>query len=148
MHIIAAATFGKFQQRFLEELHDEIQSHIKQQESGLVPQPVHGINVIESDVLAPDPVRKGGLVRSDSVRLQELLVILSLTCCQQHTFRQPAKPLQPPTPRTSVLGLDRLAAEKRAREAANGDNSRKRPRLDYEDGQFKGLPVLVCVCMF
>ncbi|EJD44265.1 hypothetical protein AURDEDRAFT_125294 [Auricularia subglabra TFB-10046 SS5] len=117
----AAATFGRFQQHFLEELHDEIQSHIQQQESGLAAKPVYGINVIESEVLAPEPTRQGGLVRPDS----------------QHTFRQPAKPLQPPTPRTSVLGLDRLAQEKRARAAAQEDGSRKRPRLEYEDGSFK-----------
>ena len=59
---------------------------------------------------------------------------------QRHTFRQPAKPIEPPTPRTSVLGLDRLASEKRA-VAANDktDESRKRPRQD--DGTeifFKG----------
>jgi len=63
----AAGTFGKFQQQFLEELHDEIASHVQQQKTGLVAQPVQGFNVIDSDVLAPEPVRKGGLVRPDSV---------------------------------------------------------------------------------
>ena len=46
---------------------------------------------------------------------------------QRHTFRAPAK-LEPPTPRTSVLGLDRLAKEKRT--AATLDAARKKPRID------------------
>lgn len=55
---------------------------------------------------------------------------------QVHTFRTPAKPIPPPTPRASVLGLDRLAQDKRAAEA-NGENGRKRPRL--EETSFKGM---------
>ena len=59
---------------------------------------------------------------------------------QQHTFKQSAKPLEPPTPRTSVLGLDRLAMQKRAERAAEADNIRKRPRDDYKHGNtFKGM---------
>lgn len=58
---------------------------------------------------------------------------------QKHTFRQPAKPIEPPTPRASILGLDRLAQEKRAAAAANGEGSRKKPRLDDgEEPFFKG----------
>jgi len=52
---------------------------------------------------------------------------------QKHTFRQPAKPLEPLTPRGSLLGLDRLAQEKREEQ----DASRKRPRID-DDAVFKG----------
>jgi hypothetical protein len=59
---------------------------------------------------------------------------------QQHTFRKPAKPLEPPTPRTSVLGLDRLAKEKRAAKTnAEDEGSRKKQRLD-DDAVFKGVP--------
>ncbi|KAI0074794.1 P-loop containing nucleoside triphosphate hydrolase protein [Panus rudis PR-1116 ss-1] len=112
--ITAAKTFGKFQDSFLAELHAEISSHTKQQESGLAPQPIHGIFVHDSEVLAPEPARAGGLVRQDA----------------NHTFRKPAKPIEPPTPRTSLLGLDRLAQEKRAAAAANNEGSRKKPRLD------------------
>ena len=59
---------------------------------------------------------------------------------QRHTFRQPAKPIEPPTPRTSILGLDRLASEKRAAVASDRLNeSRKKPRLDDgEEPYFKG----------
>lgn len=56
---------------------------------------------------------------------------------EPHTFRQPAKPLEPPTPRPSTLGLDRLASEKRAAAAQNGGDA-KRPRLDSGGAQFKG----------
>ncbi|KAF5393682.1 hypothetical protein D9757_000342 [Collybiopsis confluens] len=42
------------------------------------------------------------------------------------------KPLEPPTPRTSVLGLDRLAKEKRAA-AANGEEGSAK-RTKYDDG--------------
>ena len=47
--------------------------------------------------------------------------------------------MEPPTPRTSVLGLDRLAREKRAAAASEGDNNRKKPRLDGDtELHFKG----------
>ncbi|KAF9073957.1 P-loop containing nucleoside triphosphate hydrolase protein [Rhodocollybia butyracea] len=113
--IKAAESFGKFQDSFLAEIHSEILSHAKQEETGLAPQPVAGITVHDSDVLQPETVRQGGLVRGDL----------------QHTFTKPLKPLEPPTPRTSVLGLDRLAKEKRAAIADEG--SRKRMKFD-DDG--------------
>ncbi|KAH9947324.1 P-loop containing nucleoside triphosphate hydrolase protein [Amylocystis lapponica] len=111
--ITAAKAFGNLKDSFLTELHAEIDTHSRQEASGHTPQPVQGIVVHDSEVLEPDPVREGGLVRKDA----------------RHTFRQPARPLEPPTPRTSVLGLDRLAQEKRAALAANGEGSRKKPRL-------------------
>ena len=55
---------------------------------------------------------------------------------KQHRFKQPAKPLEPPTPRTSVLGLDRLAREKRAASTSE-DVDKKRQKLD-SDKLFKG----------
>ncbi|KAH9917373.1 P-loop containing nucleoside triphosphate hydrolase protein [Epithele typhae] len=116
--ISAARTFGKFKDSFLAELHAEILSHEKQEATGKPAQPVQGIVVHDSDVLEPEPVRQGGLMRKEV----------------KHTFRQPVKPLAPPTPRSSVLGLDRLAQEKRAAAAAaaagNEEGSRKRARLD------------------
>ena len=63
----AARAFGKFQGSFLTELHSEIISHLKQEASGLVPQPVQGITVQGSEVLEPDIPRPGGLMRSDTV---------------------------------------------------------------------------------
>lgn len=122
-------------------------SHVKEEATGVTAQPVQGITVHDSDVLEPEPVRPGGLVRNDTVRLHHALNFhIKLTPRQRHTFRQPAKPVEPPTPRASLLGLDRLAMEKRAAAAndlANGEGSRKKPRLD--DGNepfFKGRSYL------
>ncbi|KAF9513871.1 hypothetical protein BS47DRAFT_1295708 [Hydnum rufescens UP504] len=113
--IAAALTFGKFQEKFLKELHFEILSHARQEDAGHLVQAPAGMTVVDSDILEPDPVRQGGLMRPES----------------RHTFRTPAKPLEPPTPRTSVLGLDRLALEKRKTTAV--ESSRKKPRV--EDGE-------------
>lgn len=120
-------------------MHTEISSHATQEATGLVPQPIEGIIVTDSDVLVPENSRPGGLFqRSDSV-CSSVYIISLLTLIQQHTFRKPAKPLEPPTPRASILGLDRLAIEKRAAAAAersNEDGSRKKPRLDDGDEPF------------
>ncbi|KAJ7627694.1 hypothetical protein DFH06DRAFT_1007162 [Mycena polygramma] len=120
----AAQTFGKFQDTFLAELHAEILLHAKQEATGVVPQPIEGITVHDSDVLEPEPARPGGLMRPDT----------------RHTFRKPAT-LEPPTPRSSLLGLDRLAQEKRAA-AANGEGARKKPRLDDGAEPFFKVPSL------
>ncbi|KAL5511427.1 DHX38 [Sanghuangporus vaninii] len=120
--IQAAKGFGKFKDSFLSELHDEILSHIKQEANGHVPAPVNGITVIDSDVLEPEPTRQGGLMRKDV----------------KHTFRAPAKPLEPPTPRTSVFGLDKLAKDKRAAAAAAQENdTRKRQKGSSGEPVFK-----------
>ncbi|KAF8508472.1 P-loop containing nucleoside triphosphate hydrolase protein [Gautieria morchelliformis] len=111
--IKAATAFGKFQKQFLSELHAEIISHVKKEQAGLPAQPVQGMIVHDSDVLEPEPPRQGGLMRNDA----------------KHTFRTPARPLEPPTPRPSILGLDNLAKDKRAA-AMDGEGTRKRPRLD------------------
>lgn len=66
----AAKSFGKFKDSFLAELHAEILSHAKQEETGHIPEPVPGVQGIiihDSEVLEPDPVREGGLVRTDAV---------------------------------------------------------------------------------
>lgn len=68
LSISAAGTFGKFQDSFLAELHADILLHAKQEETGVVPQPVQGITVHDSDVLEPPPARPGGLMRPDTVR--------------------------------------------------------------------------------
>ena len=65
------------------------------------------------------------------VRSHNRPTIYILTHFKQHRFKQPAKPLEPPTPRTSVLGLDRLAKEKRAASTSE-DGGRKRQKLDSD----------------
>lgn len=70
----AAKSFGKFKDSFLAELHAEISSHEKQEATGLHPQPVQGIVVYDSEVLEPEPVRQGGLMRKEAVRVSILYV--------------------------------------------------------------------------
>jgi len=53
-------------------------SHIEQEVSGPAPRPVEGITVHDSEVLEPDPIRQGGLVRSDTVCLFELCTLVCL----------------------------------------------------------------------
>ena len=97
----------------------------------------------DTEVLEPEPVRQGGLVRKDTVSLSLSRTLMGFSFCranfdtQQHTFRQPAKPLEPPTPRASNLGLDRLAIEKRAA-ALQEDGNKKRQRVDNGEPYFKG----------
>ncbi|KAG8913730.1 DEAH-box RNA helicase prp16 [Tulasnella sp. 408] len=119
----AAKSFGKFRDDFLSGIHTEIVTHAQQEpvaHTGNGPRPVFGMTVHDSDVLEPEPVRKGGLMQAGI----------------NHTFRAPAKPIAPPTPRASLLGLDRLAAEKRAAKREEEEGSRKRARHD-EEPQFK-----------
>ncbi|KAG9003089.1 DEAH-box RNA helicase prp16 [Tulasnella sp. 427] len=121
--VVAAKSFGKFRDEFLSEIHSEIVTHAQQEQAthtGSGPRPVFGMTVHDSDVLEPEPVRRGGLVQAGL----------------NHTFRAPAKPIAPPTPRASLLGLDKLAAEKRAAKREEEEGSRKRARHE-EEPQFK-----------
>ena len=95
------------------------------------------MQVQDTDVLQPDPVRQGGLVQKDLVSLVLIPNLVVLNIGQQHTFRKPAAPLDPPTPRGSALGLDRLALEKRAA-SSQRDEDGKRQRLDSREPHFKG----------
>lgn len=75
----AAKSFGKFSDAFLVEVHGEILSHVNQEAMGNLLQPSHGIVVQDTDVLQPEPVRQGGLVRKEIVRLPPVNVPI-LTC--------------------------------------------------------------------
>lgn len=74
----AAKSFGRFSDPFLVEIHGEILSHVNNESMGNFLQPSHGIVVQDSDVLQPEPIRQGGLVRKDIVR-QVPLITLALT---------------------------------------------------------------------
>jgi pre-mRNA-splicing factor ATP-dependent RNA helicase DHX38/PRP16 len=65
------------------------------------------------DVLAPEPIVEPGF--------------------SYHRFRQPASSSQPLSPRTSVLGLDRLAQDKRSASASDRPLPSKKARLDDGD---------------
>jgi hypothetical protein len=85
-------------------------------------QPLNGTTP-HTDILQPEPVLPGGLIR--------------------HTFKQPVRQ----TPSPSILGLDRLARDKRSA-AANGNSelSSKKPRIDDGDKPyFKGSWQALCV---
>ena len=133
----AARGFGKFQDSFLGELYADIHTHSRQEETGHVPQPVPGITVHDSDILEPEPAREGGLTQKSKVMVRNYhrCSLARTYLLQRHTFR---KPLEPPTPRRSVLGLDRLAKEKRAEREEEESLQRKRPRLG-DDPVFKGV---------
>ena len=60
-------TFGKFKESFLAEVHAEILSHVNQEASSRALQPVEGITLHDSEVLEPEPVREGGLIRKGTV---------------------------------------------------------------------------------
>jgi len=92
----------------------------------------------DTDVLQPEPVRPGGLVQKNMVSPVSFSNLMVHNVSQQHTFRKPATPLEPPTPQVSVLGLDRLAIEKRAA-SSQGDGNGKRQRLDSREPHFKGM---------
>ena len=138
MNVLAAKSFGKFRESFLAEIHNEI-LHAKSEALGVSPQPVKGIHVQDSDVLEPEPMRKGGLVQINAVcTLFTSRIIISFCInCKNHVFRPPSKPLEPPTPRTSILGLDRLAQEKRAATTSNFSD-RKRQKRSEDTPVFKG----------
>ncbi|KAF8494146.1 hypothetical protein F5888DRAFT_1848304 [Russula emetica] len=74
----------------------------------------------DTDILQPELVRQGGLVQRN----------------KQRVFRKPPAPLEPPTPRVSVLGLDQLPIAKRAA-SSQGDGNGKCQRLDSREPRFK-----------
>lgn len=97
---IAAKSFGKLKDSFLAELHSEITSHVRQEESGVAPQPVQGMVVHDSEVLEPDPIRQGGLVRNDAVCRQLPMECRSLTLVSRDTHSVSLR---------NLLNLPRLA---------------------------------------
>ena len=87
---LAAKSFGKFKDSFLAELHSEILSHAKQEATGSAVQIVAGITVHDSDILEPEPIRQGGLLRKDAVGLQHVPLYIILTYCPE-TYLQKAR---------------------------------------------------------
>lgn len=128
---VAAAAFGNFQESFLDELYDDIISHLNRQQHALntstqgTARTVAGVTVYDSEILAPDPDRRGGLIRSENGK--------------QHVFKAPSRP-NGAAPTSSLLGLDKLAIEKRAAANSQSDDTRKRKRDDLDGpAKFKGF---------
>lgn len=68
--VLAAKSFGKFREEFLSDIHTEIVAHAQQEpvtHTGSGPRPVFGMTVHDSDVLEPEPVRRGGLMQTGIV---------------------------------------------------------------------------------
>ena len=108
----AISSFGKFTQPQASELYDLCQSQDTLDHAFQLP----GLTVTDSEVMQPDqPAGRPGLSLGG----------------EKHTFKAPN------APRSSALGLDRLAIEKRReREQADRDLSAKRTK--YEDEQEQG----------
>lgn len=78
---LAAKSFGKFRDDFLSDIHTEIVTHAQQEpvaHTGNGPRPVFGMTVHDSDVLEPEPVRKGGLMQAGIVSGSQCLAQLLL----------------------------------------------------------------------
>ena len=113
----AISSFGKFTQPQASELYDLCQSQDTLDHAFQLP----GLTVTDSDVLSPDqPAHRPGLSLGG----------------EKHTFKAPN------APRSSALGLDRLALEKR-REREQADRATKRTKYDDEDSSFKSEFILV-----
>lgn len=101
---------------------------------------MEGMDHDSSDTLAAEPRRKGGLMQSGNVSTLSISIVLADH--QVHAFKSGVA-------RPSLLGLDKLAAEKRAQAAASGSSSgppSKRVKVEDDDvdgvntsgGVFKG----------
>lgn len=114
--IKAAATFGLKRREFLSEMFERV----KKREGTKF-----GIFVgHEDDVMRPDAPAAGGLARPG---------LATAGGGDKHVFKAPSTPA-----RSSVLGLDRLAHEKRQERAEKDEREAKRPRLDNGKAEFKG----------
>lgn len=106
----AITSFGKFSLAQAHEVYDFCQTQDTLDKAFNNP---NGITVTDHDVLAPDaPVRAG---------------LTTATPSDKHVFKQPAS-------RTSTLGLDRLAADKR-REKEALERSEKVKRVKYDEDE-------------
>jgi pre-mRNA-splicing factor ATP-dependent RNA helicase DHX38/PRP16 len=110
----AVATFGKFREDYVAQIHREIKGHLfgVQPVEGLDPaQAVSmggygSLKVEDADVMMPDAATPGGLRAG-------------LHTDHKHVFTKP-----------SLLGLDKLAAIKREERDEASERDRKRPRVE------------------
>lgn len=106
----AISSFGKFSLAQAQEVYDFCQAQDTLDKAFNNP---NGMTVTDHDVLAPDAPVRAGLSTSSSA--------------DKHVFKQP-------TSRTSTLGLDRLAADKRReKEALERIEKVKRVKYDEEE---------------
>jgi len=65
---IGAKTITRFKDSFLSEIYSDIKAHERQQEAGSLAPIIQGISIVDTDYMEAEPVRSGGLQRSDTVR--------------------------------------------------------------------------------
>lgn len=122
----AASTFGLRRPEFLQTIWSDIKATatgVSEGDANKSGQTRVGTLVIQdSETMVQEPQGPGGLSRPG----------LLTGAGEKHVFRAPA------TPRSSVLGLDALAAEKRRERAAKDERENKRPRLDDDRADFRG----------
>jgi pre-mRNA-splicing factor ATP-dependent RNA helicase DHX38/PRP16 len=116
----ACSTFGRFKDDFIKELYEDILKNLPStapapSTSSGSPSVGNGFATETDQLPASMPMTGGLLSRGSST--------------DRHTFKAPA-----PTPRASMLGLDKLAETKR-REAADRERELKRRRLEEEEDQ-------------
>jgi pre-mRNA-splicing factor ATP-dependent RNA helicase DHX38/PRP16 len=116
--ITACSTFGRFKDDFIRDLYEDILKNIptKSASPPTKPQSANNGFATQSDQLPGSSPMAGGLLTKGS-------------STDRHAFK-PSMP--PPKPRSSMLGLDKLAETKR-REAAEREHESKRRRLEEED---------------
>ena len=126
----AASSFGRFQPAFLEQVYKDA----KAQSFGTAPlldtspdEAIKGrivvgnLHIQDHDVMAPSAARAGGLAQTKRP---------GLTTSEdgaKHVF------VAPQSSKHSLLGLDRLAMEKRKEKADESDRDRKRAKLSGND---------------
>jgi pre-mRNA-splicing factor ATP-dependent RNA helicase DHX38/PRP16 len=109
---------------FLKELHGDITSHTihqRQEQSNLNAhsKTIAGVTVTDSETLEPEPVRQGGFLRNENEK--------------QHVFKKPITANTAEKSSASLLGLDKLASEKRLADSqidSKDEGSRKRQRSE------------------
>lgn len=139
--LLACASFGRFKPEFLLDLYGKIDQHLRESGRTTVSGPDTSAQ-LSADTTSDETVvmsnnLPGGLLRpnkssdNDNVSLQ----CLDMQRCDWsfiHACPQQSRPIfKAPTARASLLGLDRLAQQKREAEAAKASESQKKIKIDY-----------------
>lgn len=135
---LACASFGRFKPEFLLDLYAKVDQYLQDSGKSSVDQPDTSAPVTANDASDETVVMSnnlpGGLLRpnkssnTDEVRFYNLVY-------QQLSggliFMQSRPIFKAPVARASLLGLDKLAQQKRDAEAAKSGHAPKKVKLDY-----------------
>jgi len=140
-NLLACASFGRFKPEFLLDLYGTIDQHLRETgrmtSSGPDTSAQLSANTTSDETVVMSNNLPGGLLRpnkssdNDNVSLQ----CVDMQCFDRffiHACRQQSRPIfKAPTARASLLGLDKLAQQKREAEAAKASESQKKIKIDY-----------------